>query len=274
LNVLFFFIAFRPRYLFYHSKMENIPEENRLEAEALAGVRENERLFLSGPRSRWKELRNISRIAWEFVRVFRVLHFVGPCVTVFGSARFGEGTEYYELTRKVGAALADLGFTVMTGGGPGLMEAANRGAKESGGISVGCNILLPFEQDQNPYLDHWLTVKYFFVRKVALVKYSYAFVVVPGGIGTLDELFESLVLIQTKKIFAFPVVVFGKEYWAKMSELMTDLARAKSIDLKDTDLLLITDSIEEAMDHIKRSSIEQFNLRRKPPERSTILGET
>lgn len=154
-------------------------------------AREKERLFLAGPRSRIKELLSIVRISWEFLRVFRVLHFVGPCVTVFGSARFSEGHKYYELTRKISFKLAEMGFTVMTGGGPGLMEAANRGAKEAGGISVGCNILLPFEQSTNPYLDHCITVKYFFVRKVALVKYSYAFIVMPGGFGTLDELFEA-----------------------------------------------------------------------------------
>jgi hypothetical protein len=235
--------------------------------------REKERLFLAGPRSRLKELWNIVRIAWEFVRVFRVLHFVGPCVTVFGSARYNEGHEHYELTRQVGAGLANLGFTVMTGGGPGLMEAANRGAKEAGGISVGCNILLPFEQKPNPYLDRWLTVRYFFVRKAAFIKYSYAFVVVPGGIGTLDELFEALTLIQTKKISSFPVVVLDTKYWQSLTELMQDLAKAKSIDITDLDLLLFTDSIEEAMAHIREHSIKQFGLVRRAPKRSWLLGE-
>ena len=161
----------------------------------------------------------------------------------------------------------------MTGGGPGLMEAANRGAQEAGGTSVGCNILLEFEQKPNPYLDYWLTVRYFFVRKVALVKYSYAFVVVPGGFGTLDELFEALTLIQTKKISNFPVVVFGHEYWQNLSEMMNDMAQAKSISLSDLDLLLVTDSIDEAMAHIAKYSIEQFGLKRQPPSRSWILGE-
>lgn len=252
----------------------SIPEEKQHTVPQPAKEREKERLFLEGPRSRTKELWNIARIGWEFLRVFRVLHFVGPCVTVFGSARFTEEHEYYELTRRVGAGIADLGFSVMTGGGPGLMEAANRGAKEAGGRSIGCNILLPFEQDPNPYLDHWLTVRYFFVRKVALVKYSYAFVVVPGGFGTLDELFEALTLIQTKKILSFPVVVFGTEYWKNLSELMHDMARARSISETDLKLLLVTDSIEEAMTHITKYSIEQFGLkRRQPPRRSWILGE-
>lgn len=251
----------------------SIPEEKQHTVAQPAQESEKERLFLEGPRSRTKELWNIARISWEFLRVFRVLHFVGPCVTVFGSARFTAGHEYYELTRRVGAAVADLGFSVMTGGGPGLMEAANRGAKEVGGRSIGCNILLPFEQDPNPYLDHWLTVRYFFVRKVALVKYSYAFVVVPGGFGTLDELFEALTLIQTKKILNFPVVIFGTEYWKNLIEMMHDMAQKKSISADDLKLLLITDSIDEAMNHITKHSIEQFGLKREPPRRSWLLGE-
>lgn len=234
---------------------------------------EKERLFLAGPRSRIDELRNILRIAWEFVRVFRVLHFIGPCVTVFGSARFSDGHKHYELTRKVGASLANLGFTVMTGGGPGLMEAANRGAMEAGGNSVACAIELPFEQDLNAYLDKSLSVKYFFVRKVALVKYSYAFVVVPGGFGTLDELFEALTLIQTGKISGFPVVVLGTEYWKSMVEQLKFMADAKSIDLSDLDLLLITDSIEEAMEHLRIHAVEKYKLRRAKPKRLKILGE-
>lgn len=236
-------------------------------------AREKERLFLAGPRSRIKELLSIVRISWEFLRVFRVLHFVGPCVTVFGSARFCEGHKYYELTRKIGFKLAEMGFTVMTGGGPGLMEAANRGAKEAGGISVGCNILLPFEQSTNPYLDHCITVKYFFVRKVALVKYSYAFIVMPGGFGTLDELFEALTLIQTKKISNFPIVVFGKEYWRHLSELLESMAKAQSISKEDLKLLLITDSIEEAIEYISKHSVEQFGLNRKPVKKFRILAE-
>ncbi|MCS6875043.1 MAG: TIGR00730 family Rossman fold protein [Acidobacteriota bacterium] len=234
---------------------------------------EKEVLFLQGPRSRTKEFLTILRIGWEFLRVFRVLHFVGPCVTVFGSARFCEGHKYYEIARKIGAELAKIGFTVMTGGGPGLMEAANRGAKEAGGISVGCNILLPFEQKPNSYLDHWLTVRYFFVRKVALVKYSYAFVVMPGGFGTLDELFEALTLIQTRKILDFPVVAFDTQYWHHLRELLKDMAKAKSISEEDLKLLLITDSIEEAISHISEHSIKRFKLNQKPIKKSWFLGE-
>ena len=154
------------------------------------------------------------RAGRDFIRGFRALHFVGPCVTVFGSARFDEHHRYYAMAREVGGALAGLGFTVMTGGGPGVMEAANRGAREAGGRSVGCNIELPFEQEPNPYLDRWVTTEYFWVRKVLLFKYSYAFIVLPGGFGTLDELTEALTLIQTRKILQFPVVLMGRDYWA------------------------------------------------------------
>lgn len=234
---------------------------------------DKERLFLDGPRSRLAELWSILKIAWEFVRVFRVLHFVGPCVTVFGSARFSEGHEYYELTRKVGAEMARLGFTVMTGGGPGLMEAANRGAKEAGGHSIGCNIELPFEQQHNAFLDQVVTVYYFFVRKVALVKYSYAFVVVPGGIGTLDELFESLTLIQTGKIRDFPVIVFCRDYWSHMHDHLVAMAEAKSIDIDDLELLIFTDSIEEASAQLVEHSIKRYGLKKRPPKRWRLLGE-
>jgi len=147
----------------------------------------------------------------DFLRGFRTLHFVGPCVTVFGSARIKREDPNYELARKMGAAIARLGFTVMTGGGPGIMEAANRGAKEVGGRSVGCNIELPSEQAANPYLDRCVRMHYFFVRKALLIKYSYAFVVMPGGAGTLDELFEAVTLIQTGKIKNFPIVIMGTD---------------------------------------------------------------
>ena len=162
------------------------------------------RRFLQGPQPRRKELVRALRIMAEFIRGFRALHFVGPCVTVFGSARFKEDHPYYALGREVGRELARAGFTVMTGGGPGIMEAANRGAKEVGGRSVGCNIELPAEQKPNPYLDRWITFHHFFVRKVMLVKYSYAFVALPGGFGTLDEIFETATLVQTGKIRGVP----------------------------------------------------------------------
>jgi uncharacterized protein (TIGR00730 family) len=170
-------------------------------------------IFLEGPRSRFAEFWTLLRVMRDFLRGFRALHFVGPCVTVFGSARIKPDDPNYKLARKMGAAIARLGFTVMTGGGPGIMEAANRGAKDVGGRSVGCNIELPFEQVSNAYLDRCVRLHYFFVRKALLVKYSYAFVVMPGGAGTLDELFEAVTLIQTGKISNFPVVIMGTDYW-------------------------------------------------------------
>jgi len=231
-----------------------------------------ERRFLAGPRSRYKELVSVLRIMGEFIRGFRTLHFVGPCVTVFGSARFLEDHPYYQLTQKMGAALAHMGFTVMTGGGPGLMEAASRGAKEAGGFTVGCNIILPEEQKLNPYLDHSVTFKHFFVRKVMLVKYSYAFVVMPGGLGTMDELFEALTLIQTQKIENFPVVLMGIEYYRPLMGVVLKMVQAGTISHTDLDLLLLTDSVEEAVAHIERHAVRPFGLQ-KPPEKYEILGE-
>jgi uncharacterized protein (TIGR00730 family) len=187
---------------------------------------------------------------------------VGPSVTVFGSARFKEDHQYYKLGVKVGEELTKLGFTVMTGGGPGIMEAANRGAKNAGGISIGCNIKLPMEQFPNPYLDKWVDFKYFFVRKVLLSKYSYAFVVLPGGFGTMDELFEALTLIQTKKIKQFPMVVMGTEYFENMRKQIYSMAEERTIDAEDLKLLLFTDSVEEAMDHIRVNAIEKFGLKK------------
>ena len=219
-----------------------------------------EQVFLQGPHTRTHELRQIVRVAWEMLRGFRVLHFVGPCVTVFGSARFDEAHPYYALAKDVGARLGKLGFTVMTGGGPGLMEAANRGAREAGARSVGCNIVLPQEQLPNPYLDHWLKVRYFFIRKLMLIKYSYAFIVMPGGFGTMDELFESLELLQNKKILKFPLVLMGKKYWQPLADLFEEMARARTIDASDLELLLLTDSIDDAMSHIQVHAIEKFGL--------------
>lgn len=233
-----------------------------------------ERQALEGPHSRWEEAKFLLRVLLEFLRAFRRLHFVGPCVTVFGSARFPETHEYYALTRTVGAKLAELGFTVMTGGGPGLMEAANRGAKDVGGRSVGCNIILPMEQEPNPYLDTCIPFHYFFVRKVLLFKYSYAFVAMPGGLGTLDELFEAGTLIQTGKIQQFPIVLMGTSYWKDVQELFDVMEREGAISPKDKSLILVTDSVEEAMDHIRRYALERFNLQKVVKLRPVkFLGE-
>lgn len=236
--------------------------------------RTDERYALTGPHGRWEELRFIARVGWEFLRGFRALHFVGPCITIFGSARIQEGHPYYDLARAVGGAVADLGFTVMTGGGPGLMEAANRGAKEAGGRSIGCNIELPHEQQPNAYLDRWITVRYFFVRKVLLVKYSYGFVVLPGGIGTLDEMFEALTLIQTGKIEHFPVVLMGSDYWHPVATLLEQMAQEGTISPRDRELVLITDSVEAMCDHLERYAVKRFQLQRQVTLRPIgMLGE-
>ena len=233
---------------------------------------EAEQHFLAGPRSRRKELLSVFGFMREFIRGFRTLHFVGPCVTVFGSARFLEDHPYYQLTTKMGAALARMGFTVMTGGGPGLMEAASRGAKQAGGHTVGCNIVLPEEQRLNPYLDRSVSFDHFFVRKVMLVKYSYAFVVMPGGIGTMDELFEALTLIQTKKIENFPVVMMGIEYYRPLMAVLVKMVAAGTISNTDLDLLLLTDSVDEAVAHIEKHAVRPFGLH-SAPSPSEILGE-
>ena len=222
---------------------------------------EADRYFLEGPHSRLNELIILFRAARDFIRGFRMLHFVGPCVTVFGSARFLEGHQYYDLAREVGRALVGLGFTVMTGGGPGIMEAANRGAREAGGRSVGCNITLAHEQVPNAYLDRHVTCHYFFVRKVLLFKYSYAFVVLPGGLGTLDELTEALTLIQTGKILQFPVVLMGMNYWKPFIQLLREMVTLGTVAAADLDLFLVTDAIPEAMAHIEHHAIRRFGLK-------------
>jgi len=222
---------------------------------------DSERLFLAGPQERWWELLRVFRIGAEFVRAFRKFHFLGPCVTVFGSARVAEDHPHYALARGIGAGLARAGFTVMTGGGPGVMEAANRGARESGGMSVGCNIDLPEEQHPNRYLDLFVQFHYFFVRKVMLVKYSYAFVVLPGGFGTLDEVFETATLIQTGKIRDFPIVLMGTEFWAPLLDFMSrTLVADGKIRQEDFDRLTVTDSTEEAVTLIREAALNRFGL--------------
>ena len=218
-------------------------------------------IFLEGPRSRFDELITLFRVMWDFLRGFRTLHFVGPCVTVFGSARVNPESPHYKLARQMGAAIARLGFTVMTGGGPGIMEAANRGAKEIGGRSVGCSIELPREQQTNAFLDRCVKMHYFFVRKALLVKYSYAFVVMPGGAGTLDELFEALTLIQTGKIKNFPIVLMGTSYWKELIDLINKMAEFGTIDRADVNLIHATDSVDEAIAHIRSNTIEPFGLK-------------
>jgi hypothetical protein len=239
-----------------------------------AHVGEPDRVLLEGPHSRRQELWLVLRAVHDFITGFRTLHFVGPCVTVFGSARFTEGSPYYAMAREVGRRMSRLGFTVMTGGGPGLMEAANRGARDVGGRSVGCNITLPAEQVPNRYLDRWVTCRHFFVRKVLLFKYSYAFIALPGGIGTMDELFEALTLIQTGKIEHFPVILIGTDYWKPLLTLLRGMAAAGTIDAKDVELALVTDDLDQAVAYLERQAIEHFGLRRRiAPTPLPWLGE-
>lgn len=209
-------------------------------------------VYLEGPKSRSYELSFAIRVFAQFIKGFRTLHFIGPCITVFGSARFKEDHIYYQQAREFGKRIADTGFTTMTGGGPGIMEAANRGAFENGGKSVGCNIQLPFEQKPNPYIQTTITFEYFFIRKVLMIKYSYAFIIMPGGVGTMDEFFETLTLIQTKTIVQFPVVLFGVEYYKDLWEYFGQMVQKGTINAEDLQLVLLTDSIDEAMDHISK----------------------
>lgn len=215
--------------------------------------------LLAGPKHPGSDGLRIVRIAWEFVRGFRALHRIGPCVTVFGSSRTPEGHPYYALARQMGRRLVEAGFTVMTGGGPGVMEAANRGAIEAGGTSVGLNIELPHEQVRNDYANIAVQFHYFFVRKVMLVKYSSAFIVMPGGFGTMDEIFETATLIQTRTIQDFPIVIMDTDYWQPLLAFMRErMAPAGTIDADDIGLLTFTDSVEDALSFILRGVPEHL----------------
>lgn len=216
--------------------------------------------FLSGPQSRWRDLKFAISTLFQLLDGFRQLHFVGPCITFFGSARFKQDHEYYRFTRKAAAEIAKLGFTIMTGGGPGLMEAANRGAKDVGGRSVGCNIKLLMEQKPNKYLDKWVELRHFFIRKILLVKYSYAFIVMPGGFGTMDEYFEALTLKQTGKIKNFPIIIFCKDYHSELMAQIDTMRKSGTISEADSKLYLFTDSIEDALRMIREKCIDQYGL--------------
>ena len=251
-------------------------DQNNNQAENFTPVgSKREAIFLEGPHSRWKEFLFAFDVFKEFIYGFRQLHFVGACVTVFGSARFKETHPYYEVARQMGSRLVAIGFTVMTGGGPGIMEAANRGAKEAGGRSIGCNIILPKEQQPNKYLDKWVDINYFFIRKILLTKYSFAFVVMPGGYGTMDEFFESITMMQTGKSKKFPIVLMGKEFHLELYEYLQKMVREQTIGEDDIKLFLFTDSVDEAIAHIKKEAIEAFHLKaRQDIKPLAILGET
>jgi hypothetical protein len=221
---------------------------NRNRPSILQSVKNVERSFLEGARDRGENHASAIRIFLEFLKGFESMEIDRPCVTVFGSARFKPSDPYYKMARAVGRELARNGFAVMTGGGPGIMEAANRGAKEGGGLSLGCNITLPHEQTANPYLDRFIEFDHFFVRKVMLVKYSCAFVVLPGGFGTMDEVFETLTLIQTGKILQFPVVVMGEDFWSELGDFIAKSMLAHgTISPEDRQLWHATDSAKEAV---------------------------
>lgn len=214
----------------------------------------------------------VFRIMGEFVQGFDTLAEVGAAVTIFGSARVDEDDPMYQTARELAATLARQGFAIITGGGPGIMEAANRGAVDAGGQSIGCNIELPFEQGMNPYVEIAVNFRYFFVRKMMFVKYAEAFVIFPGGFGTLDELFEALTLIQTGKIHNFPVVLFGTQYWQGLLNWVKDTMLAEGkISPEDLKRLIVTDSVDEASTVIKECYDEQCWLAEEKSA-ATLLG--
>jgi uncharacterized protein (TIGR00730 family) len=229
-----------------------------------AGAGGRDRQFLSEPRTPAKETARLARIQAEFRRAFKALYPLGPAVTVFGSARFKETHPYYRLARAVGAELARAGFATLTGGGPGIMEAANRGAHEKGGASYGLNIILPHEQSANPYVDRSIAFHYFFTRKVCLVKYSCAFIVMPGGLGTLDELFEAATLIQCHKIGPFPLILMGEKFWQGMREWGQFMMRQGVFGRDEIGFGRVTDSPKEAVSLIVRSLPPAVRKRLRP----------
>lgn len=213
----------------------------------------DEQDFLSSIRTPDKERARLQRIQDEFVQGFKKLYSLGPAVTVFGSARFREDHSYYKLARAVGGELARAGFAVLTGGGPGIMEAANRGAHESGGQTYGLNIVLPHEQCANPYVKESIDFQYFFIRKVMLVKYSCAFIIMPGGLGTLDEMFEAATLIQCKKMGPFPLVLMGKRFWKGLQTWGQTMMKAGVFAKEEIGFGRVTDSPKEAIELITKS---------------------
>lgn len=208
-------------------------------------------------RNPFKEFWFACRAFWELTKSFYTFDFEEKCITVFGSARFKEGHPYYQLGYEVGKQIAKNRYIAMTGAGPGLMEAVNKGAYENGGRSMGCNIVLPHEQKPNPYLHKSLTLKFFFTRKVTLVKYSQAFIILPGGVGTMDEFFEVYTLMQTGYMTSYPIVLIGKEFHKELIDNIDEMIRQKTMSSKDKLLLYVTDSPEEALQYINEQLKER-----------------
>jgi uncharacterized protein (TIGR00730 family) len=212
----------------------------------------------------WSEIKSndswaLFKIMSEFVEGYETLSAIGPCISIFGSARTQEGDSNYQLTIDIAEAIAESGYGVISGGGPGIMEAANRGAQKAGGTSVGLNIELPFEQQSNPYIDQdkLINFQYFFVRKVMFVKYAQGFIVMPGGVGTLDELFEAYTLIQTDKVSKFPIILVGRDYWGGLIDWIKEtVLKEKNISPEDLDLFELVDTIDEVMDCLNRFYIK------------------
>src|SRR3954469_461265 len=215
-------------------------------------TKSNDQQFLSRGRSMSDEMRDSHKALADLWQGISLFSNIKDCVTVYGSARFKEDHPYYQMARGIGKALAENGFTVMTGGGPGVMEAANRGAKEGGGISLGCNIKLPFEQKPNIYVDHKIEFEFFFTRKVILRKHSVAYILMPGGFETMDEIFEVLTLLQTGKLPSRPVVCMGTAYWKHMKNFLREtMIEAETISVEDLDLAYVTDDPQDAIEYIK-----------------------
>lgn len=229
--------------------------------------------FLANPRSRWRNFTILHRIATEMLTGMRRLHFVGPAVSVFGSARVSNDSTEYAQARAIGRAIGEAGFAVITGGGPGVMEGANRGARDAAATSIGCTIKLPFEEAANPYLDVRVEFHYFFTRKYMLTKYSSGFVVFPGGFGTADELFEALTLIQTGKMHDFPVVAFGTDFWRPLRDQLDTMAKRGMIAVGDLELLKFTDDIDDAVTHLTLHA-KRGGKTTRPPRQLRILGES
>jgi uncharacterized protein (TIGR00730 family) len=223
---------------------------------AISGEATSEYQMLAGRDSRSQELLRVLRISREFVRGFRALHHIGPCITFFGASRFGQDNAYYEPSRQLARRVAELGFNIITGGGPGLMEAANRGDREGGTMSIGATIDIG-DEAPNQFVDRRIAFHYFFARKVILVKYSYGFVMLPGGMGTLDELFEAVTLIQTGRLSDFPIILYGQEYWQGLVDWLRDVPLAKGA-FSETQLarIRLTDDDDEIVHHLSRLALQ------------------